>query len=95
MRRASTATTMHCAPNRSEQRRTSSGSSTAAVFMVTLSAPALRIARTSSTLESPPPMVNGMNTCSAQRAARSMMMSRRSWDAVMSRKMSSSAPSAS
>ena len=40
-------------------------------------------------------MVNGMNTCSAQRAARSMMMSRRSCEAVMSRKMSSSAPSAS
>ena len=81
------ATTMHCAPKRSLQRRTSSGSSTAAVFIVTLSAPAARTARTSSTLERPPPMVNGMNTCSAQRAARSMMMSRRSCEAVMSRKI--------
>ena len=63
------ATTMHCAPKRSAQRRTSSGSCTAAVFMVTLSAPAVRIMRTSSTLPSPPPMVNGMKTSSAQRAA--------------------------
>ena len=52
-RRASMATTMHCEPKRSAQRRTSSGSSTAAVFIVTLSAPAARMARTSSSLRQP------------------------------------------
>ena len=43
--------------------RTTSGSLTAAVLNDTLSAPARSIRRTSSTLRTPPPTVNGMNTC--------------------------------
>jgi hypothetical protein len=41
----------------------------------------------------PPPIVNGMKTSSAQRRASAATVSRRSCEAVMSRKTSSSAPS--
>ena len=50
--------------------------STAAVFIDTLSAPALSRRRTSSTLRTPPPTVSGMNTCSAQASIMCRMMSR-------------------
>jgi len=43
----------------------------------------------------PPPTVKGMNTCSAVRAATETMVARPSDEAVMSRNVSSSAPSAS
>ena len=75
--------------------RSSSGSSTAAVLTATLSAPARSNRRASSTERTPPPTVNGMNTCSAVRRATSTIVSRASDDAVMSRNTTSSAPSAS
>ena len=89
------ATTTHWAPNSSASSATRSGRSTAAVLTQTLSAPARSSARASSTERMPPPMVKGMNTSSAVRRATSTMVSRASLDAVMSRKTSSSAPSAS
>src|SRR5260370_21045072 len=45
-------------------------------------------------LRRPPPTVTGMRTCSAVRRTTSSMVLRRSYEAVMSRKTSSSAPSA-
>jgi len=57
--------------------------------------PALSSARTSSTVRTPPPTVSGMKTRSAVRATTSRMIGRSSCEAVMSRKQSSSAPSAS
>src|SRR5690606_32902133 len=71
------------------------GRSTAAVLTDTFSAPARSRRRASSTVRTPPPTVNGMNTFSATRRATSTMVSRASDDAVMSRKTISSAPSAS
>jgi hypothetical protein len=68
---------------------------TAAVLMLTLSAPALRSARTSSTLRTPPPTVSGMNTCSATDEITLRIMARSSELAVISRKHSSSAPCSS
>ena len=73
----------------------SSGRATAAVLMLTLSAPARSSRSTSSTERTPPPTVSGMNTCSAVRRTTSYMVSRPPEEAVMSRKVSSSAPSAS
>ena len=49
----------------------------------------------SSTVRTPPPTVSGMKQASAVRRTTSRMMSRFSWLAVMSRKVSSSAPAAS
>ena len=92
---ASMATTMHCEPTLAEASATSCGLFTAAVFMLTLSAPALSRRRTSSTLRTPPPTVSGMNTCSAQASTMCRMMSRSSELAVMSRKVISSAPCSS
>jgi hypothetical protein len=63
------------------------------VLIDTLSAPARSSRRASSTLRTPPPIVKGMKTCSAVRRATSTIVSRASDDAVMSRKMISSAPS--
>jgi hypothetical protein len=94
-RRASTDRTTHCDPNRSAASDSSSGRATAAVFSETLSAPARSSRSTSATLRTPPPTVSGMNTCSAVRRTTSYMVSRPPLDAVMSRKVSSSAPSAS
>jgi hypothetical protein len=71
------------------------GLSTAAVFIDTLSAPALSRRRTSSTLRTPPPTVSGMKTCAAQASTMCRMMSRWSLEAVMSRKVTSSAPCSS
>src|SRR5262249_6301758 len=86
---------MHCAPNRSAPSRIKSGFCTAAVLTEILSAPAFKIARTSSTVRTPPPTVNGMKTRSATRRTMSATISRRSDEAVMSRKTNSSAPSLS
>ena len=89
------ATTQHCAPNSAAISEISSGRSTAAVLSETLSAPTRRSRRASSTLRMPPPIVNGMKTCSATRLATSTIVSRALDDAVMSRNTSSSAPIAS
>ena len=69
-RRASIATTTACRPKRDAQREMSVGSVTAAVFSDTLSAPARRTSRISTTLRTPPPTVSGTN---ARRAVRSTM----------------------
>src|SRR5215469_12160694 len=63
--------------------------------METLSAPEASNARTSSMVRTPPPTVSGMKQASAVRRTTSRMMPRFSWLAVMSRKVSSSAPAAS
>ena len=89
------ATTTHWAPNSAASSPISSGRSMAAVLTETFSAPAISRRRASSTDRTPPPTVNGMNTCSAVRRATSTMVSRASDDAVMSRNTTSSAPSAS
>jgi hypothetical protein len=86
---------MHWEPKRLDARSTSVTSLTAAVLMLTLSAPAESSARTSSSVLTPPPTVRGMKTCSAVRLTTSMMMPRSSAEAVMSRNVSSSAPSSS
>ena len=93
--RASIATTMHWSPYFSAASRTNSGRATAAELIETLSAPASSRRRMSSTWRTPPPTVSGMKHCSAVRATTSRMVSRFSWLAVMSRKVSSSAPAAS
>ncbi len=49
----------------------------------------------SSTVRTPPPTVSGMKQASAVRVTTSKIVSRFSWLAVMSRKVSSSAPAAS
>ena len=87
------ASTAHWAPKVSASSVSSSGRATAAEFTDTLSAPASSTAWASSVLRTPPPIVNGMNTSSAQRRASSATVSRFSCDAVMSRKTISSAPS--
>jgi phosphoribosylformimino-5-aminoimidazole carboxamide ribonucleotide (ProFAR) isomerase len=68
---------------------------TAALFTLTLSAPAASNACTSSSSLTPPPTVRGMKTCSAVREITSIVAARPSIVAVMSRKTSSSAPSRS
>ena len=87
------ATTVHWLPNSPATSSISSGYSTAAVFTDTLSAPEHRIRRASSMERIPPPTVNGMKTSSAVRRTTSIIVSRASDDAVMSRNTSSSAPS--
>ncbi len=94
-RRASTDSTTHWDPKRSAASDSSSGRAMAAVLSETLSAPARSSRSTSCTLRTPPPTVSGMKTCSAVRRTTSSMVSRPPLDAVMSRKVSSSAPSAS
>lgn len=89
------ASTTHWDPNISAPSLIRAGRSTAAVLTLTLSAPVFRIRRKSSVERMPPPTVNGMKTFSAVLAATSTMVSRPSWLAVMSRNVSSSAPSAS
>ena len=94
-RRASMATTTHWLPKRSAPSEMRSGLRTAALLMETLSAPACKMARMSSTVRMPPPTVKGMKTVSATRRTTSRMISRPSWVAEMSRKTSSSARSRS
>jgi len=72
-----------------------SGHDLPADIVTGLMAPARRIARISSTERIPPPTVNGIKMRSATRLTISTTMSRRSDEAVISRKMSSSAPSRS
>ena len=87
--------TTHWAPKWSASSVSSSGRASAAELTETLSAPASSTAWASSTERMPPPIVNGMKTLSAVRRASSTIVSRFSCEAVMSRKTSSSAPSAS
>ena len=94
-RRASTLSTRTWLPNRSAISATSSGRWMAAVLTATLSAPARSSRSTSSTEDTPPPTVSGMKTSSAHRETTSIVVARPSCDAEMSRKVSSSAPSAS
>ena len=86
---------MHWAPNRRLASCSNVGRRMAAVLMLTLSAPARSNVSTSSALRIPPPTVSGMNTCSAVRRTTSSMVARSPDDAVTSRNVSSSAPSAS
>ncbi|CFP60132.1 Uncharacterised protein [Bordetella pertussis] len=65
---------------------------TAALLMLILSAPALSRRCTSETWRTPPPTVRGMKTCEATCSMMGRMRSRPSLVAVMSRKVSSSAP---
>ena len=88
------AITTHWAPKWSASSLSSSGRASAAELTETLSAPASSTAWASATERMPPPIVKGMKTLSAVRRASSTIVSR-SWEAVMSRKTSSSAPSAS
>ena len=64
----------------------------AAELKLTLSAPALSKRRTSSTVRTPPPTVSGMNTWEATASMMCRIKSRPSLVAVMSKKVSSSAP---
>ena len=64
----------------------------AAELTALLSAPAESMVRKSSMLRMPPPTVSGMNTCSLARLKISTAVFLPSLDAVMSRKMISSAP---
>ena len=89
------ATTMHWLPNLSDALFTNSWSATAAVFMETLSAPALKSSFISSRVLMPPPTVRGIDTSAAVFSTTSIMVFLSSWDAVMSRKTSSSAPCSS
>ncbi|CAM5608280.1 hypothetical protein SANTM175S_01745 [Streptomyces antimycoticus] len=95
VRRASTDRTRTWRPKRSAISRIRSGRAIAAVLTPTLSAPARSSLSTSSAVRTPPPTVSGMNTCSAVRRTTSYVVSRLPDEAVMSRKVSSSAPSAS
>ena len=94
-RLASIATTTHCSPNFSAASLTNSRRDTAALLIETLSAPARSSVLMSLTSRTPPPTVTGMKQASAVRRTTSSMMPRFSWVAVMSRKVSSSAPAAS
>jgi hypothetical protein len=70
---ASMDTTIVEEPKACAASRINSGRSTAAVLIDTLSAPARRTVRMSSTLRTPPPTVNGMKI---SRAVRSTICSR-------------------
>ena len=86
---------MHWQPKWADASAMRLGLRTAAVLRDTLSAPASRRALTSLTERTPPPTVRGMNTCSETCSTTSIMISRESELAVMSKKTSSSAPSRS
>src|SRR5690606_35329759 len=92
-RRTSMASTTHWRPNCRAHAAIRSGSSTAAVFTDTLSAPARSTAFMSSGLRTPPPTVRGTNTLDAVRRTTSRVVPRSSGVAEMSRKQISSAPS--
>jgi hypothetical protein len=94
-RRASIASTMHWLPNCSAVSFRMPGLFTAAVLSDTLSAPASSMRRTSAATRMPPPTVSGMKTWRATASTTCTMVSRCSWEAVMSRNVSSSAPCAS
>ena len=92
---ASIAITMHCEPKTPHKLFISPGSKIAAELTATLSAPAFNIALTSSAFLIPPPTVRGIKTCSAIFSTIETVVSLPSWDAVISRKVISSAPSLS
>jgi hypothetical protein len=92
---ASMLATTHCAPKRHALSVSTAGRATAAELMLTLSAPARSASPTSSAVRTPPPTVSGTNSRSAVRATTSHSVARSSWLAEMSRKVTSSAPSAS
>ena len=85
---------MHWAPYLREASSITCGLAMAAELKLVLSAPALSSRRTSSTVRTPPPTVSGMNTCEATASMIGRIRSRPSLVAVMSRKVSSSAPCA-
>ena len=89
---ASIATTMHCAPYLAEAASITSGLAIAAELKLVLSAPAFKRRRTSSTVRTPPPTVSGMKTCDATASIMCRIKPRLSLVAVMSKKVSSSAP---
>ena len=93
--RASTLRTSTWLPNRSAISASSPGRATAAELTPTLSAPAARSRRTSSVERTPPPTVNGTNTCSAVARTTSSVVSRPAEVALTSRNVISSAPCAS
>ena len=72
------ATTTHCEPKFCAASEMSCGVLMAAVFTLTLSAPAKSMVRKSSTVRIPPPTVRGMKHCSAVRATTSTMIARSS-----------------
>src|SRR6056297_2784883 len=87
--------TMHWAPYRRAPSVRIEGSRTTALFTLILSAPARRSGPMSSTLRIPPPTVSGTKSTSAVRRTVSSRVPRPSWEAEMSRKQTSSTPSAS
>ena len=94
-RRASTDNTSTWLPNWRVISVITGGRWMAPVLIATLSAPARSSRSTSRTEHTPPPTVSGMNTVSAVRRTTSKVVSRPSAEAEMSKKVSSSAPSAS
>ena len=90
---ASIATTTHCRPNNVINSAISGGFFIAAVLTPTLSAPLSKIFLASSMDLTPPPTVNGILITEATLRTNSLIVSRCSFEAVMSRNTSSSAPS--
>ena len=89
---ASIATTMHCEPYFCEASKITCGLAIAAELNEVLSAPAFSKRRTSSTVRTPPPTVSGIKTWLATASMIGRIRSRPSLVAVMSKKVSSSAP---
>ena len=84
---------MACDPNLLEDSETKLGFKIADVLTPTLSAPLSKIFRASSTDFTPPPTVNGILITDATLRTNSLIVSRCSSEAVISRNTSSSAPS--
>ncbi len=74
LRRASIASTTACAPNSRLSSPINSGRRTAAVLMLTLSAPDIRIVCASAMFRMPPPTVSGINTLRAVRPTTSAIV---------------------
>ena len=91
----STAITIHCRPIFSVTSLIIFGLDTAAVFIVTLSAPTDSKSLTSLKSLTPPPTVNGINTSLATFSTTLNIVSLPSCDAVISKNVISSAPSES
>ena len=90
---ASIATTTHCLPNNVINSVTRVGVLIALVLTPTLSAPLSKIFLASSMDLTPPPTVNGILITDATFLTNSLIVSRCSFEAVISRNTSSSAPS--
>src|SRR5256886_6573602 len=91
-RRASIASTTHWVPNSAASSERSAGRAMAAVFTLTLSAPAASRRRASSTRRTPPPTVRGIRIDARTRATVSTCVARASTDAATSSTTISSAP---